>query len=144
MNAVGLVRPGRLIRPDLLGGKGENGGHEPDQDVQDVVHGGLSAPPGRGVGRGGVEPVLEDVEVEGREVQGAVVVERVVDGVELVPVVGPASLFHQADERVAHVPVDLGHGLGGDGVTGRVEVEEVTQDEPAGVSNPAIGVAELL
>src|SRR2546425_1824045 len=54
--------------PQLLRGKGQDRRHQPHQAVRDVIERALRRAARRGIRLAGVEPVLEDVEVEAAEV----------------------------------------------------------------------------
>ena len=82
--------PGRAGEevPELLGRVRDDRGQQPGQDVvqpgQDELRGAAVG----AVGRLGVEAVLEDVEVEARQLDRAELVDPLIDPVELEPLVG--------------------------------------------------------
>src|SRR5262250_2644151 len=77
------VRAGR-VTPRLLGGEREDRRHQPHQPAEHVEADRLGRAPPRVVRQRGVEPVLDDVEIERRQVDRAEVVHGVEDRVELV------------------------------------------------------------
>src|SRR5262245_46002048 len=86
------------VAPRLLGGEREDRRHEPRQRAEDVEAHRLGRTPPRVVEQRGVEPVLDDVEIERREVHRAEVVHGVEDRVELVLVVGAPHAADQAGQ----------------------------------------------
>src|SRR5438132_3973655 len=95
------------VAPRLFAGEREDRRQEPRQRAEDVVADGLRRAPPRVVGQRGVEPVLDDVEIEGRQVHRAEVVHAVEDGVELVLVVGPPDAADQARQAIEDPAIDL-------------------------------------
>src|SRR5205807_5878755 len=65
--------------------------HQPDERVADRVERRLRGAALRSVGPLAVEPVLPHVEIERAQVDAAEIVERVIDHVELIRVVGRAA-----------------------------------------------------
>ncbi len=84
VNAFGFALGFRQILPDFLGGENENGRSEADECAGNLPNGSL-----RGAARFiseslGVQPILQHVEIEGTEIDDAVVVDGMVDAVEFV------------------------------------------------------------
>ncbi|VTR68162.1 hypothetical protein DESC_70002 [Desulfosarcina cetonica] len=144
VNALGLVRDSRQVGPDLFRGKGHDRRHDACHGIQNGVHGRLGATPRQGCRRAGVEPVLEDIQVEGGEIHGTVVIQAVVDHMELIGVIRLEGTLDHPLEFVQGEAVDIQHLVNRHGVLLGIEIVQVAQDEPAGVTDPAIGVAELL
>src|SRR3954471_20219287 len=71
-------------RPQLLGGEAEDRRHEPDERMRDVPKGGLRRASRVRLGGTGIEPVLQDVEVEAAEILGAEGLQLLRDEMELV------------------------------------------------------------
>ena len=133
-----FLRPGS--GPDLLGREGEHRGRERRDGASDPVHDRLRRTPlPRRRGRG-VQPVLDDVEVEGRERRGAEVDEGVVHDVELIALVGFADPRRQGPGLAQDPSVERQEAGHRDRVPGRVEVVEVRQQVAHGVANLAIGL----
>ena len=140
---VGEVDAPRLVGhpemvPDLLGRERQDRRHQADERIQDAVAGRLGRAALRRVRRRGVEPVLQDVEIERREVHRAEVVEALEREVELV---GLVRLPHPLDRPVEpqHRPAVQARERGvRDRVPRRVEVGEVPEEEPAGVADPPV------
>ena len=95
VHALGLAAAGD-VAPHLVGGEAQDGRQEPRERRQHLEADRLRRAPLGVVGRRHVEPVLDDVEVERREVHRAEVVRRVEHDVELVLVVGPARRARSA------------------------------------------------
>ncbi len=95
------------VAPRFLGREREDGRHEPRQRAEDVEAHGLRRAPPRVVGQRGVEPVLDDVEVERRQIDRAEIVHGVEDRVELVLVVGAPDAGDQAREAIEDPAIDL-------------------------------------
>ena len=145
---VGEVDAPRLVGhpevvPDLLGRERQDRRHQANERVQDAVAGRLGRPALRRVRRRGVEPVLQDVEIERREVHRAEVVEALEREVELVRLV---RLPHPLDRPVEpqHRPAVQARERGvRDRVRRRIEVGEVPEEEAAGVANPPVRLRQL-
>ncbi len=101
----GLAGPGRVEDgPGLLGGEGQDRRHQLQQRLRDVPQRGLRGAARQAASGGGVQAVLEDVEVEGAQVLRAEHLQRLHDAVELhLRVVGLGLLRELAGEgeRVA-------------------------------------------
>src|SRR2546425_6128191 len=132
------------VAPRLFAGEREDRRQEPRQRAQDVVADGLRRAPPRIVGQRGVEPVLDDVEIEGRQVHRAEVVHAVEDGVELVLVVGPPDAADQARQAIEDPAVDLVQARVGLPVARGIEIAEVAEQEPERVAHPSVGVGETV
>ena len=101
------------VSPRLLGGERQQRRHQPGQRGEDLVAHRLGGAPPR-VGRGrGVEPVLDDVEVERRQIHRAEVVDGVERRVELVFLVGPRDAIDQPGQPVEDEPIHLVQALVG-------------------------------
>src|SRR3972149_1743468 len=115
--------------PDFFGSVGKNRGHEADEGGQDPEKGGLGrAPLGGGCG-GGVEPVLQDVQIQRAQVNRAEVVQGMKDDMELKIDGGfsqPGDQFLQAQQNPA---VDLQELRIRNQVFLGVEVIKVSQEE---------------
>ena len=59
------------VTPDLIGRKGKHRRHETDHGGKDRMHDGLAGPAFDRGGLRGIQPVLQDVEIEGAHVHGA-------------------------------------------------------------------------
>src|SRR5437660_864358 len=112
--------------------------------AEDVVADGLRRAPPRVVGQRGVEPVLDDVEIEGRQVHRAEVVHAVEDGVELVLVVGPPDAADQARQAIEDPAIDLVQARVGLPVARGIEIAEVAEQEPERVAHSSVRVGETV
>ena len=84
---------------------GEDGSERLCKVVQQVVEGGQSAPPGQPTRGVTVETVLDDVEVEGREVKGDKVHEELDEVGEGEGIVRVGGFSAVAREKMEHVAV---------------------------------------
>ena len=81
--------------PDLVAGEGQDGGEELGQGVQNEPQGGLGGAAQQAVLLLAVQPVLDDVQVEGGQLHHAEVVDGVADDMELVVAVCGEALFDE-------------------------------------------------
>src|SRR5215467_9326318 len=132
------------VAPRLLRGEREDRRHEPRQPAEDVEADGLGSAPPRVVGQRGVEPVLDDVEVERREVDRAEVVDGVEDRVELVVVVGAPDAADQPRQPIEDPAVNLVQPGVRLAVARGIEIAEVAEQEPERVAHAPVGVGEPL
>ncbi len=111
---------------------------------EDLEHGRLGRAPQGGLPPGAVGAVLDDVEIEGAEVDGEEIEQGVDDRVVLVVLVGladaPPDLFRPVEDPAVEVE-ELARG---NGVRGRVKAVEVAEEEAPGVADLAVGLDEAL
>ena len=93
--------------PGLFGREAEEGRHPAQHRLRDVPQRRLRAAPRARAGRGGVEPVLQDVEVEGAQVLRAVDLQLGHHRVELVDLVVRQHLGLELRGAAQRVAVDL-------------------------------------
>ncbi len=130
-------------RVDLLAREGKDRGDEPGEGVQDPPQRGLRRPARDRVGGRGVEPVFQDIEVEGGQVHGAEMVQGPVNLVKLVLLVPLEAFPDQAPGAHQGPAVDFEHLVIGNAVGRGIEarvagvllVAEVAQHEAAGVAD---------
>ncbi len=132
------------VFPDFVGGEAEDWRDESREGFGDAPDGGLCAAAGRMVRGEGVEAVLEDVEIEGAEVSVGELVEGLVGAVELEVIVGGADACGELREAAKDVLVEGFELREGDGVSGRVEIVEIAEQEAQGVAQLAVVVADAL
>ncbi len=137
----GLPRPG-MCDHTSSDGEGQDRRHQPGQRGQHLEADGLRGAAPRVVGRRHVEPVLDDVEVERREIHRAEVVEGVKGHVELVVLVRPPHPRDQPAQAEQGPVVELVHVAVGAPVALGVEVGEGAEEEARGVPDPPVGVGE--
>ena len=137
------VDPGH-VAPGLLGREREDGGEEPGERGEHLEAHCLRRPPPQVVRRRDVEPVLDDVEVEGGQVHGAEVVRRVEHHVELVIAVGAAHARDQLAEAQERPAIQLLEPIVGHAIPLGVEVREGAEEEAARVADAPILVGEAI
>ena len=113
-----LVGLARQHGPGLFGGEAEEGRHPAQHGVGDLVQRGLGAAARQALGRGGVEAVLEHVEVERAQVFRAIHLQLAHHGVELVDVEVLEHLGLEFGCARQGVAVDLQHLVQRHGVGG--------------------------
>src|SRR5258706_368615 len=82
--------------PELLGGEGQDRRHQPHKAVRDVEKRGLRGATRPRIGAAGIEPVLENVEVEAAQVLRAEILQLLYHKVELVTRVVRGDFLMQA------------------------------------------------
>ena len=97
----------------------------------------------RSVGPLAVEPVLPHVEIERAQVDAAEIVERVIDHVELVRVVGRAATPDEGAGLVQRPALEGGQPVVRHGIALRVEVVEVCEEKARGIADPPVRLDEL-
>src|SRR5882672_1160228 len=130
--------------PQLFCGEGQDRRHQPHQALRDVMERALRRAARRGIGLAGVEPVLEDVEVEGAEILRAEREQALRHEMELVALVIRAHrLLHLRGygERVA---IDLHHLGHWHGVAPRIEVRGVGEQEAQRVAQAPVALDDAL
>ncbi len=130
--------------PRLLGGERQDRRHQAEQARGDVPQRVLRRAPRRGIGAAGVEPVLEDVEVERAEVLGAERLQLLRHEVELVAVVVRRQLVLQPRGERDGVPVDLDPLGNRQRVARGVEVGEVREQEAQRVADAPVALDDAL
>src|SRR5262249_14401258 len=108
---AGPVRLAIAREPSLLGGEAEDRREPAREAVEDLVEHRAHCPPPRRLGRVAIERVLSYVEIEGGKVDGAEMMER---GEEAVEVVGLDRAPHQRIElgqAMEHEALELRHRL---------------------------------
>ncbi len=135
----GFALAGQLL-PELLGGEDEYRRRQPGQRVGYDIESGLGrAAPGR-IGGRAVQPVLQHVQVNGRQVHRAEVVHQVVHPVELQALVGLRHPLRHLGQPVQRPAVDFEKPGVVHGVHRGVEVVEVAEQKTPGVADAAVGV----
>jgi len=144
VHALLPARKGRDMVPDLLGREGEHGSQEPREVLHDQEQGALCRFALLRAGLVDIEPVLEDIEVEGAHVHHTEVVDELVDDIGLELLVGPAHLLDELLGHVQGVAVHLEHLPVRHHVRVRVESREVAEHEPGRVADAAVGLHQAL
>ena len=90
-----------------------------------------------------VHPVLGDIDVQGGEVAGTKLVDRVENLSEFKRFIGLAGFLNDAVEAFHDPAVEDGHLSGIDSVGGRVEVGDVAQEDAKGVAEAAVRFRDL-
>ena len=137
-----LARGGQVL-PGLGRGKGKHWSHKQQQPLGNNMQHGLGRLPRPRLGGQGVEPILNDIEIQGAHGQGAETVETMEHGVELEIPVSLAHLALQEFELVQGPAVQLLQVIVGHAFLVRVEITEVTQEKTDGVTDLTVGVGEL-
>ena len=89
----GLIHP---KGPSFVAGEGEHGREESNQRLEDMIDRRLRGAAQRALGAVGVEPILENVVIDGRERDRAEGIAQLVDAVKFVSLVGGGAFL---DER---------------------------------------------
>src|SRR6266436_6279975 len=132
------------------------------------VHHHLSRTPTRRTWRVAIHPVLGDIDIEAAQIDGAKLIERVIDLMELERFVGCSTIANHFIQAFQDPAIDEGHSNGpltsilsprrGEATAGtlglafrlsprwgegrvRGEIIKVSEQDAQGVANPAIGVA---
>ena len=105
MDAVRAAGGQGGVAPHLFAGEAEDGSQQPHQREVQTVERGLGAAAGLPLGCAGIEAVLQDVEVDGTQVDRGEFVDRVVDLVEREIGVPVAALLRPALQPAAE-PTD--------------------------------------
>ncbi len=127
--------------PDLLAGKGQDGGDHPGHAVQDQVQSGLGG--GAALIVPTVETVLDDIQIKVGHLHHTEVVNGAVHGVELIALVPGTDILHQVVERRHGPLVQIHHVLDSHGLI-RIETVQVAQHIPGGVADLQVRLTELL
>ena len=134
-----LARAGQGL-PQLVGGDRQDRRQQPGQAVHHHVHRGLGRTARLGSRTERVDAVLRHVRIEGADVDGGQVRQRVDDGLEVERVVGLARACRRGRVAGQDVAIDLLQALDRHAIAGRVEVEQVAGEEAQRVAELAVGL----
>src|SRR5574341_2279996 len=126
--------------PGLLRGEAQDRRHHAHQALRDVPQGRLRRAPRKRSCAAGVEPVLEDIQVEGAELLGAERLQLLRDEMELEARVVGLHLVLQARRQRERVAVDLDHLRHGHRVPGRVEIGGVGEEKAQRVADAPVEI----
>ena len=129
--------------PDLIAGESQNRGEQLGDRVQDHPQGGLGGAALHAVPALAVQAVLDDVQIEARQLHYTEVVDGVGDHMELIVVIGGEALGDQLVQLGDGPVVQLLHLLGGHQMVG-IEALQVAQAVAGGVAELQVVLAELL
>ena len=132
------------ISPDLFCGEGENGSEHQSKRAHDLVHNGLSRTARQAVCTLNVYSVLDDVDIELGHINGAEVVDIMVNIVEFVVGVGIVNALNECIEASESPLVDLGEVFNRYGIGIGIEIAEVCKKNTNGISDLAIYFRKLL
>jgi len=107
------------------------------------MHRGLRGAPRGVASREGVEPVLENIEIERAQFHDAEIVQCMIDAVEIEVLVESLALQNQGSGALEHPAIEFSHLLLGNGVARRIEIRKIAEGEAERISNLAIGLGEL-
>jgi hypothetical protein len=140
MHAVGLVagRAGPQA-PGLLGREAEHRRQPQRQIVEQERHHRARGAPARTRRRIAIERILADVEIEGRQIDGAEIMDRGIDGVELVVGDAGAQDLVRLGHAMQHPALELRH-VGRLDALGLREALERAQQIAQRVAQPAIEI----
>jgi hypothetical protein len=137
------LRAGVEREPRILGGEAQHRGEPAHDAVEHRRHRAARRAPARRVGPVAVERILADVEVERREIDGAEIVERHEERVELVGRVRLLQRRVQLDEAMQHEALELRQLGIRHALRGR-EVLQGAEQVAQRVAQPAIDLGLLL
>ena len=129
--------------PDLITGEGQNGREQLCQCVQNQEQGALGGAAAQAVLLLAVQPILQDIQVEGGQLHHAEIVDGVGDHMVLVAHVGLTAQLYQLVQLGQGPAVQLFHLFHGNQVVG-VELVEVAQAVPGGVAEFQVVLGDLL
>ena len=128
--------------PHLVGGERQHRRDRGGEHVGEAPQHGLRRAPSRVVGVRAVQPVLEEVEVDRRQVDVAEVVDGVVDDVELVVAVGPFDSARQLPAPAQEERIDRWQAIRRHRVSRRIEVVQVREQEAQRVADLAVRLGD--
>ena len=145
----GMGEHGRILaaarhRPDLFRGKGEDGRHQPHQALQDLVQRVLRRAPRLRVLAGGVQPVLENVEVKPAQILGAEALQLLRHEMKVIVVVVAHYFLLQRLRESERIAVDFQPVLARQRVRFGVEVGGVGEQETQRVADAAVALDHAL
>ena len=101
------------MTPRFLRGEDKDRREQPAERVEDLVHRHLRGPAARRIGRVAIHAVLRDVDVETAQIDGAELVERVVNLVKFVGRVGRAAILDHLLQTIENPAIDEGEFCAG-------------------------------
>src|SRR5436190_19882376 len=94
------------MAPRFLGGKSENRREQLTQRVENLMHDYLCRTPTRRICRVAIHPVFRDVDVKAAQIDGAKLVERVIDLVKLEGSVSQSTIANHVLKPLQNPAVD--------------------------------------
>ena len=129
--------------PNLIPGEAQHRGHDLGHGVQNEIQRRLGRAPGQAVLLLAVQPVLDDIQVEVRQLHHAEIVHRVGDHVEVKVVIALEALLNE-DIQTGDSPAVQGQHVGGGHQMVGVKAVQVAQAVPGGVAELQVVLAQLL
>src|SRR5208282_2107560 len=127
MNTGEAVRQRRQMLPNFFTGKTQNGRQQTDHGFTDAPNRSLGRTAAEGVGGVSVEAVLDDVEVEGAEIDHAEMIHAVIDPVKSKLFVPVANVAGEGPSLAQHVLVKRLELFKRDGAGLRIEIVEIAE-----------------
>ena len=100
------------MAPRFLGRKCKNGRQQPAQHVENLMHHHLSRTPTQRTWRVAIHPVLGDIDIEAAQIDGAKLIERVIDLMELERFVGCSTIANHFIQAFQDPAIDEGQSNG--------------------------------
>ena len=101
MNRPGVAGPAPCLR-----GEGQDGGEQFAERVEDFLHCGLRRAPARRIQGVAIHPVFGDVDVKTAQIDGAKLIERVINLVELESPVSESTITDYLTETLQNPAID--------------------------------------
>src|SRR3954447_6020967 len=98
------------VTPRLLSGEDEDRSEPLTERFENLAHRGLRGPSSRGIDRVAIHSVLRDVDIEATQVNGAKLIESVINLVEFVRRIGGPALFDHALQAIENPAIDQSGG----------------------------------
>ena len=131
------------VGPNFLAGEGKDRGEHQRHIAQDAVDGGLRRASGNRIRLFNIKSVLDDVQIEVGQVDGAEVVDGVVDLMEIKLLIALVALLGNLVHAGQRPAVQLMQLIVCNRIGVRVKVVEVSEDVARGVSNLAVNLRKL-
>ena len=98
----------RRVAPRFLRGEDEDRREQPAERVENLVHRHLRGAAARRIGRVAIHAVLRDVDIEAAQVDGAELIQGVINLVEFVGRIGRAAFFDDLLQPIENPAIDQG------------------------------------
>ena len=129
--------------PYFFGRKGQNRRRDLNERIQDDIHGRLRTAAGKGAGLFRIYAILGNIEIDGAEIDGAEVMDRMVHNVELVVFIRFRNRFENLLQPQQRPFVDFRHIRICYSIRFGIKIIDIAEKEPEGIAYLAIHIAQL-
>ncbi len=135
----GLILTG-YIGPEFIGGKAQDGRNPAHHRLQYMVHSGLRRTAGQGIFLRGVEPILDDIEVESAHIQGTEMVNFLHHLNKLIVVVQVRQFGLHTQRSIDRPTIQGQQVVDAQGVSSRFKAIQIRHQKAGGITDAPVGI----